>query len=501
MNTVTLNKFVKDNGITIAAALIIQLKAVILMPFIIKAYGPTMYGGYVLVVSMMGIVFGLSSLGVGISAKRYLPSTGDAKARSALFFPQLMVTFGLMVLIVVGLTLADSHIRQWLFGNSVSYATYIIPAYLFCYFVYSQGCDYFRYTSRFNHMVLAIMTYPYLHIGLVFLLFYQFRLLDINVLVLSDAFAAGLVGLVSFVWIFREIGFHFKGFSLKALFQEIRLGLPLTLTVIVDFVLISSDRYLLSLFLSVSAVGYYQPACVLGSLIMILPKAMGMVVPQLLSKQLDSGDEQGAKILVDYTVKLFLALVIPYIFGALVLSKLVLVELTNADIAEQAYFIVPMMAFSSALFGLTYLMTSILFVRLMTGMMLKVNILAAAFNFIANLVLLSLYPHIVVAALTTVFSYIISFAYLHRSINKHWTVYYDFVFIRKAVISSVVMAGLLSVGQAVLTDLSPVLLLLLCVPGGILVYISGLIMLKAFSRAEIDWIKGLLLGVRNAREV
>lgn len=498
MNIVTLNKFIKSNGVTIAATLIVQLKAIILMPLVIKTHGPAMYGGYVLLVSMMGIVFGLSSLGVGITAKRYLPSAEDAKARANLFLPQLLVTFGLMLLIVIGLTLADPSIRQ-LFAGSVDYTVYIIPVYLLCYFGYGQGCDYFRYTSRYKYMALGILAFPYLHISLVFLLLYWFDLLNINMLILSEAFSAGFIGLVSFIRIFREIGFHFKGFGLKALFKEIRLGLPLTLTVMVDFVLAASDRYLLLWFMSVSAVGYYQPACVLGSLVLILPKAMGLVVPQLLSKQIDSGDEEGARILVDYTVKLFLAFVIPYIFGTLVLSKLVLIELTDIHVAEEAYLVVPVIAFSSVFFGLTYLMTNILFVRLMTGTMLKVNTLAAGFNFISNLILLSIYPHIMVAGLTTVFSYAISFVYLHRSIKKHWTIYYDGVFIRKSVISSVIMTGLLYGGQTVLTDLSPILLLLLYVPGGILLYIGGLIILKAFSRAEIDWIKGLL-RVQNARE-
>ena len=80
--------FIKDNSIVLVGVALVYMKGIILMPIIIKTVGVTIYGGFVLFSSILGIAFGLSSFGAGFRAKRFMPSAGNMQARRELFYPQ-----------------------------------------------------------------------------------------------------------------------------------------------------------------------------------------------------------------------------------------------------------------------------------------------------------------------------------------------------------------------------------------------------------------------------
>jgi len=80
--------FIKDNAIVLIGHILVYLKGIILMPIIIKTVGVTIYGGFTLLSSILGIAFGLSSFGAGFRARRFLPSAETMSARSDLFYPQ-----------------------------------------------------------------------------------------------------------------------------------------------------------------------------------------------------------------------------------------------------------------------------------------------------------------------------------------------------------------------------------------------------------------------------
>ena len=56
--------FIKGNVSTIGAHILIALQWVLLIPVIIKTSGVELYGNYILLVSMLGFIFGISSFGV-----------------------------------------------------------------------------------------------------------------------------------------------------------------------------------------------------------------------------------------------------------------------------------------------------------------------------------------------------------------------------------------------------------------------------------------------------
>lgn len=439
MGKPTGREFVRDNLIVLIGSAITYLKAFILMPIIIKTAGVEVYGGYVLLNSLLSITFGISSMGVGITARRYMPSCKTMVERGRLFYPQLI--FGFLSIVVLSLLFAwfGDYINLYLFDGETLYSVYLGPLYLIAYLLYAQGVDYFRFTSRLHWMTLGTAVFPYLHISLITFALYYFGHISINILVLTEVLSAVFIGLLCFYVILRELGWRIKLFRLKELLAELKLGIPLMLNVVIEFILSASDRYLILIFMTVTAVGNYAPGYILGSVMMVIPKAMSTAIPQLMSKAIDSGESVTAQRMFNYTIKLYLLLSIPFIFGSYALAKDILILLTNPEISEAAYLITPIVAVGMIFYGLNYLTTIILIVELKTQMLFRVNLLAASVNLIMNLVLLYLYRDIMMAAFTTVACYFIAFVYLRHKVKAIWPVHYDIKFIAKVIVASAAM--------------------------------------------------------------
>jgi len=80
--------FIKGNASTLGVHILIALQGVFLIPVIIKTSGVELYGNYVLLVSMLGIIFGISSFGVNFSCCRFLPSAKNRQEQQSLYLPQ-----------------------------------------------------------------------------------------------------------------------------------------------------------------------------------------------------------------------------------------------------------------------------------------------------------------------------------------------------------------------------------------------------------------------------
>ncbi len=484
--------FIKDNSIVIVGHILVYMKGIILMPIIIKTVGVTIYGGFVLFSSLLGIFFGISSFGAGFRAKRFMPSAADMTARRSLFYPQFFFQMLSILLLSLLLILLDRQINIYIFKNEINYSVLIIPLYLFCYFLYSQGSDYFRYTSRVNYMTAAGLCFPYIHIGLILLFFYWYKYISINVLILSQTLSAFLIAAPCFWIIFREIGVKFSFYSVKNLISDIKIGFPLVLGFIVDFILAGSDRYFIAFYLTVSAVGYYNPGYVLGSLIIFIPRAMGTAIPQLMSKAVDSKNEYEAQKMLNYALKIFLLLAIPFIFGSIVLGKPILTLLANRDVAENAYLITPIVALGTLFYGLNIILSNVLFVRMKTYAMFKMNLFAAIFNLLANLILLYFFRNIIVAAITTFLSYFLAFIYINKIIKVDWPVDFQPAVIVKSVAASLFMASLLFWVSSNEMEVNSVVMLVGEVVLGVAVYIGGLFVIGTFSKKELQFLRSFV---------
>jgi len=412
--------FFKDSSLAIIAHVLVYLKGIFLMPLIIKTVGVSVYGSYVLITAMVGIIYGISSLGVGIKSTRYLPSTETSEKKRKLFFPPFYFHLFSLVFISCILIIFQDTIKGYLVDDKSLFSIYIIPIYFLLYILYTYSYSYLRYTSRIFYMSLIGVGYAYLHIAFILVYFQYMGDIDINILFLSQGLVAFLVAVPVIILIYKELRFHYIFFKISEIKGNIKIGFPMVLNLIVDFVLASSDRFVLAYFMGVVSVGLYSPAYMLGSLILLIPKAIGTVVPQLMSKSIDRGEFLEAKQFFYNSVKVYIVIAIPFIFGIYLVSTEALLILANDEVAEKGQLIASIIAVGSFFYGLNILMSQANIVDLKTGSIFKANAFASIFNLIANIVILYFIQNIYVPAITTLLSFFLGSIYFYRSLDEKW---------------------------------------------------------------------------------
>jgi O-antigen/teichoic acid export membrane protein len=481
--------FVRDNAVVLAGTLLAYGQGIVLMPVIIKNVGSETYGGFVVLSSILSVVFGLSSLGIGYTAARMMPSTADVDERRRLYIPQFAFQLSSICVLSILLLLIDGPIRTFVFKNQLEYSPMVVPAYLLSYVLYAQSGSYFRFTSRLAVMTTAGLAFPILNIAIVLGVLYFDRGITINLLVLAQAAAAFLVALPMAWTIRREIGMRLSLGARAALVADWKLGFPLVLNFVVDFLLAASDRWIISVYMGLSAVAYYYPAYVIGSLIMFVPRAMSTTLPQLLARAVDGNQEIEAQRMLDYAIRIFLLLALPFIVGCMVLGRPLLRILGNEDVAQGGHAVVPIVAVGAVFFGLSLLLSNVLFVRRRPAAIFRMNTLAAAVNVLWNLVLLYFVRDILVAAWSTLAGYVIAFGYVLRSLGADWRIDWHPQVIVKSMIASAVMGGVLVALRLSLAESDTVAMIALEIVIGAATYGCALMAVGGVSAKEIAFMK------------
>jgi len=482
--------FIKNNRTVLIGHILIYAQGIILMPLIIKTVGITVYGGYILVSTLLGFTFGISSFGVGFKSGRFLPASEGRKERRAFFYPQFCFQFLSIVVLSLVIFVFYPMLDRLFFKSTFNFSRWLVFPYLFLYFLFSQIVGYLMSTHRVHHFNFSTVAFPYVNIALVALVYLKTHHLSVNTLFLMQIAAYLLLVIPLLAMLFREIGLEFTLPEFKELVSDIKLGLPLRINYIMDFLLSSSDRYLITYFLTVAAVGYYNPGYALGSLIIFFPRVSGVVLVPLMSKALDTGNKEQAHNMFKYTIKGFLLLAIPYIVGSAVLSRSLLTLFANTEVSQKAYLVTPIVAAATLFFGLNIILSNVLWVKMKTSVILKMNTIAAFINLALNLIFLSLFKNVLIAAITTLISYAVVFVFIRRTLNKDWPLNFEFDVIRKSIIASALM-GIVLYGTSTWleTNTSKILFLLSQTLIGIVVYGITLLVLKTFSHKELLYFK------------
>ncbi len=374
-------------GLVFSGQALVFIQAIFFVPMVIKVSGEETYGAYLLVLSYMGVVFALSSFGVSYNCRRWLPNAETPADRARVFLPQFwfqLCSVGLLA--VLGAVLYAKVVSPLV--DAPSPTVWLIPLYLTGLTLYSQSADYYRDTHRTGVFTFATVAQPYLVIAICLTAYVGGSALDLNLLLGSLALASTLVGGLLFAGITREIGFKLSFPVGEDFRQAARFGLPMVGTGMVEAVLAASDKYIIGSVLSVHDVGVYAPAFTLGALIMVLPKVLAAVLLPMLSRDAQKQPEHGGYLLKQ-AAQAYLLIAIPYAVGTVLLGYDILKIYTNDSIADAAYPAVSLVACWAMLNGLIILRNSVLFVRLNTAFVLKLNIVMAVASMVLNLILLN----------------------------------------------------------------------------------------------------------------
>jgi len=487
--------FSRNNVLLLSSYLIIYARGIILLPLLIKNIGPAVYGQYVLLIISVGFLSGIATLGTGFKFRRFIPSVADPAEKRQLFYPPFIFQIASVLFMSAILVASGDFIKRAFFRESMDFSIFIFVLLLIAYIPFNFTADYFRYTHQMMIHSIVITLEPLLLILFMVISILIFKVRSLNYLLSVHILVMLAISFILLCKIIREIGispFHIK---LKNIFEDACLGLPLILSYSLDFILSGSDRYVIGFIISSAAVAYYNTAYTLGSLIILIPKVCGAgVLLPLISSAHDNENKVEMKKMIDYTIKLFLIAAIPFVFGSLILSRRLLEVFANSEVANAAYSVTPVVALGILFYGLTLFYSQILLVKLKIKAIFALNIFSASLNLVLNIIFIHIYKSILVAALTTLVSYFISFLILNSLVKKYIHISYDPALIRKCVFSALAMSFVIYFMQLrVANNLINIIIIILV---SVLFYFLLLLLLKTFSKKEIKFVRDLFFPIK-----
>jgi O-antigen/teichoic acid export membrane protein len=471
---------IRKMGLVGASDMVSRVGSILLLPVLTKSLPLEDYGMWVLIMATTGLIPAIITLGLPYSLVRFLAAERDPRRIREGFYSVAMVVTGIGVLATLILLLLSPQIASVIIKNQVVIVQ-LLALIILIECVNSVFNSYMRASLSIGTYAFMIMTRTVMNVLL------------ISVLVLSGqgvvgalvgyALSGALVTIFAGGVVMRRIGFALPRFL--HIREYLDFGLPTIPSNLSTWVVRSSDRYLIGIFLGAAFVGYYSPGYSLGELMLAITSPLVFILTPALSRYFDDGKASMMRSAYEHAIKYYLLLAIPSVFGLSFMSYRLLQVFSTPSIASNGYLVTPIVAMGSLFLGLYTILSIMLTVEKRTRMLGGLWGLGAVVNTGLNLLLIP-FLGIMGAALTTLISFLIITWLMARHFLGRIHISLQPRFLGKSLLASAVLGVLILLIDA--SGLVGVLLEILLCAG---VYFTIMVALKGIGRKELDLLRSV----------
>jgi len=476
--------FAKDVAIIGITQVLTSLGGFILLPLITKTLETYNYGIWAQISVTISLLTPMAMLGLSMALVRFLSAEKDSKRFREGFYSIIFFVLFTGSCISFLILLLSDPLAVSVFGD-IATSPYIRAAsFLILFSALNQlALFYFRVSRQTRSFALLTLFQTFGQLFLILaLLIYGFGLMGV---ILATLIVNVALFVVAMVRIISQIGFALPRFTY--LIEYLRYSLPLTPNSLIRWITDSSDRYLVGFFLGIGSVGIYSAAYAIGNLIHLFISPLQFILFPALSKLYDEGKFNEVKVYLSYSMKYFLFIAIPSVFGLAVLSKPLLEILTSPEFVPGRY-VIPFIALAGLMGGVFQIIINITHLVKKTQFNLIIHIVAAVINIILNVIFIPMIG-ILGAAIATTLSYLamivicifFSFRYIKFDLQLG--------FIIKSVAASGIMAG-----GIILLQPAGLISLIMVIAFGVLIYVFCMVALfRSFNNRELEILKKFVI--------
>jgi O-antigen/teichoic acid export membrane protein len=470
-------RFGKQVGYVIATNVIGVIIGIIQMPILTKALGTTQYGMWSIISLAISFITPFAMLSFSMSIVRFLAAEKDlSKIREDFFSACTLViisgTIFSLLLFIFSDFLAGAIFKD---PNSASYFR-LSSILVLLNSIFPVLLAFFRRGSKigiFNTLGLCLNVFQ---VGLI-ILFVSIGY-SLTGVIWAAIISTLLLVLVAGTIIWKQIGFQRPKFTHMK--SYLKWGIPLTPNSAIGWLISSSDRYIISSFLGVSAAGIYSAAYGIGVFASFALMPVGIVLYPMVSKAYDEKNLDECSNLFTYSIKYLMMLSIPAAAGLSILANPLLRVLTTPDFVPGSS-VVSLVAFGALFSCFAQIGGYVIHLVGKTQITVRILVISAAINFALNFLLVP-YMGIMGSGLASLIAYgafgIITYKitrkYLHYDLNP--------LFILKSLISAGIMV-------LVIWFIKPESLAMIVVSTviGSIIYFGMLILIKGISKTELSF--------------
>jgi len=475
-------KFTKDVGLAGVAQLVSSLKGLLLLPILTKTLRAEFYGIWTQIMVTISLFMPLALLQLEYAMTRFLTAEENknkiSKGVSSIFVTVASAASVISLLIFI---LAEP-LAIAVFGGAG--ATHFVKISAFLILLSALNQIIFQYFISFRQMERYSGFVILQTIGEALLISYAvlsgFGLFGA---IISLLLVRTFIFIIGFLLVRSEVRMTTP--SLSVVKPYLAFSLPLIPFTLSWWLVTSGDRYVIGYFLGAANVGIYSASYTLGNVISFLYAPIALVLFPAITNLYENNNIHEVKMHLKYTLKFFLMIAIPSLFGLTILSKSLLGILTTSEFIE-AYMVIPIVALGALLFNIGKLFSDVLMLFKKTKIISLVFGSSALLNLVLNIFLVPLIG-IIGAAIATLVTFAILFFVLAFISFKSLPFDWDPKFITKSIASSIVM-GL------VILKVSPhgAVNTLISIGIGAVVYFGVLLALKGFTKEEYRFLRDII---------
>ncbi|MDI6645224.1 MAG: oligosaccharide flippase family protein [Methanobacteriaceae archaeon] len=474
--------FVHRIGLMGVTNILIAISSLILLPIVTKNFSIGDYGVWVQFNITMNLITNIGTLGLPYAMVRFLSAEKDKEKIREGFYSITGIVLVSIFIICILLLVFSKTIAIALFNDNYKLGI-LLSLVVFFTSLNSLLLNYYRTLQQMKRFSFFLIIQTYL--GLFIVSYFAIKGFGVYMAAFGLLIANIIIFIAMIVFIITNIGFKIPKF--KNMREYISFGLPTIPGNLSSWIVDSSDRYVIGIFLGASFVGYYTPSYTLGSIILLIISPFSTLLPSVLPEYYDKNNIEKVNTFLKYSMKYFLLIAIPSAFGLSILSQPILNILTTQEIALNGYLITPFVSLSVILFGIYTIISNILVLEKQTRIIGRIWIITAVLNLILNIIFVP-YLGIFGAAAITLIAYGMAFILTLLYSLKFFKFDFDIVFIFKSIISSVNMTF-------VINSIHPqgILGIFMAISTGCIIYLISIIVLKGIKEKEIYFFKNLLI--------
>jgi len=409
-------RLVKGSTIVFAAFIASELVGFFLRMFLARNLTVAEYGLFYAVFSLISFFSVFRDLGLGSSLVKYIPeftvNRQFSKIKSAIISVLLIQALSGLFVSAVLFALSD-QMALIIFKNSdAALLLKILSIWFFVAAIYPvmqttfqgfQNMPAYASINFFNLLAIFLLT-------VFFVSALKFGIGGVALAYLLGAVVASFFGLILFARSYRHI-FQKKTSITKSLLKKLfSFGLPLLIGSVAGLIISYTDTLMITIFRSLSEVGFYQAAQPTARILWYFPSALGVVLFPMISELWAKKERKLLREALHFLTKFSFILIIPAAFIFIVFPEIVINLLFGPGYLAGATALQILSA--AAVIYTPYLVLA----EVMRGIgktvvLLKTTIIMACFNLFGNLALIPPYG-IEGAAVATFLAHLLGFILL-----------------------------------------------------------------------------------------
>jgi len=433
-------KFTSNVLVRLVTQVILRLRSLILLPLIARTLGASQYGVWAQITVTISLLAPVMTLRLETACVRYLSSKRDRNI-SASFFGMLLLIWGVIILTLGSGFLFRAQIAEFLFGDKTQILyVELLLLLLGIRVTFSFLRNYYR---TFNHIIRysaveLITTFASIGAAVFFVLSGHGLVGALLSFIIVEAF----MSIVVLVDIIRQIGLP-HSVRMSSLPFYLHYSLPLIPNALLFWVINLSDRFFIAHMLDLSQVGIYSASYSLGQLATFFLTPISFVLFPTVSRLWGEGKQSEVRNYMQNSLKYYLLLSVPSVFGIYYLAPFVLKGLATQEFVTSRLLVL-YVVLGFFCIGIYQIYLYVIHLREKTRYLPLVFLVVALLNVGLNLVLIPKMG-ITGAAFSTFVAFLVQMIIIVVYASKLFLVHFDIVFLVKTLIASLVM--LLLIGR------------------------------------------------------